>query len=73
MSTATQLTEGVPADFVALASHDTAKIDLELVCAWCGGHVCDIESGDDLAILVGVARDHRATECERAEEGPYVW
>ena len=39
-------------------SDDGAKHDMELHCTRCGEHLCDVEHGDTLDILVGMARDH---------------
>lgn len=44
--------------FKCVGSDDPAKIDLELKCDECGEHLCDIEAGDDLDILLDVATDH---------------
>ena len=45
-------------NYVATASDDPVKRDLELVCTKCKEVVCDIEDGDGLHTLVGVAHDH---------------
>lgn len=47
--------------FVAKASDDAVKTDLELRCVYCDEHMCDIEHGDTLAVLIRVVGDH---ECE---------
>ena len=51
------------AGFVARASGDTVKRDLELTCAGCGETLCDIEAGDTLENLVGTTEDH---DCKAA-------
>ncbi len=56
-------------NFVATASDDPLKRDLELVCTKCKEVVCDIEDGDGLHILVGVAQDHIAV-CEGKPSSP---
>ena len=54
-------------DFETVASDDEVKTDLELTCMRCGGVVCDVEAGDDLHTLVGVATDHLTT-CPRKDQ-----
>lgn len=44
--------------FFAQQSEDEVKIDLELWCSECDSLLCDIEAGDNLGVLVNVARDH---------------
>lgn len=44
--------------FETLASDDSVKTDLELTCRVCRERVCDVEHGDTLSVLVGVAVDH---------------
>ena len=51
------------AGFVAVASGDAVKRDLELTCYACGKTFCDIQAGDNLESLVGVTEDH---DCPRA-------
>ncbi len=48
--------------FEARVSDDTVKRDPELVCSRCDEVLCDIEHGDTLDVLVGVATDHRCGE-----------
>lgn len=42
----------------ARASDDPVKQDLELTCTLCQKALCDIEDGDTLSVLTGMARDH---------------
>jgi hypothetical protein len=44
--------------FEALDSGDPAKDDLELVHTVCGLRLCDVQDGDELAVLIGMAADH---------------
>ena len=45
--------------FVLLASTDSVKIDLELMCLACGAHICDAQHDDSLEVLASTALDHR--------------
>lgn len=47
--------------FALTTPDDTAKTDLELRCLECDTHLCDMQVGDELNVLVGVARRHLAT------------
>lgn len=49
--------------FTLRASSDSAKVDLELICEACGGHLCDAQHDDSLESLAGMALDHRAAGC----------
>jgi hypothetical protein len=44
--------------FETLQSDDEVKTDLELTCRECGEHVCDVEHGDTLGVLVRTADGH---------------
>lgn len=46
------------AEFTCTASDDAVKVDLELVHNRCGERLCDVEHGDPLSVLIGVAEDH---------------
>lgn len=50
------------AQFEARASDDAVKTDLELTCTTCGEHLCDIEHGDEMVVLVGVMLDHTCVD-----------
>ena len=41
---------------------------MELVCPWCKERVCDVEDGDELGVLIGVAEDHEAEWCKKKGE-----
>jgi hypothetical protein len=64
-----QLAELDQWQFEARQSDDCVKQDLELTCAACGEHLCDIEHGDSIASWVGVAAGH-VPECSGAPEEP---
>lgn len=53
------------------ASTDPLKRDLELTCNVCKQHVCDVEHGDELTTLTGIARDH-ALDCVEKAVGVYT-
>jgi hypothetical protein len=44
--------------FETLQSDDDVKRDLELTCTVCGQVLCDVEDGDELAVLVSAASEH---------------
>lgn len=50
--------------FEARAADDEVKIDLELFHSDCNEHVCDIEHGDTIAVLVRTCLAH-AVECDQ--------
>lgn len=52
--------------YEARASDDPVKTDLELMCEDCGEHLCDIEHGDSIAVLVSVCNDHDGECAARA-------
>ncbi len=45
-------------DFEFVASDDSTKTDLEMVCLVCGEHLCDVEAEDSIATLAVTARVH---------------
>jgi hypothetical protein len=45
--------------FEAQQSDDDLKTELELTHTICGEVLCDIEDGDELAVLVSVAEGHQ--------------
>jgi hypothetical protein len=47
--------------FEARQSDDDVKRDLELTCRTCHAHLCDIEPGDTLDVLVSVAEIHASS------------
>lgn len=51
-------------DFELRASEDIVKTDLELVCPFCDGVVCDAESGDSIGLLARTALGHLRENCE---------
>ena len=55
----TALMSDVLGQFRLQASDDPVKTDLELTCQRCGMHVCDVEHGDTLLVLVETAERHR--------------
>ena len=44
-----------------VASDDSVKRELELTCDECGEYLCDVEDGDSIEILSGIATEH---QCE---------
>lgn len=54
--------------FVAKASDDEVKADLELRCVYCDAHICDIEHGDTLAVLARTVEDHECPDDGEEEE-----
>lgn len=40
------------------AALDPVKTDLEMRCVHCDAHLCDVEHGDELTSLAGVALEH---------------
>ena len=57
-----------PERFIIQRSDDPAKRDMELMCPWCKERVCDVEDGDELGVLIGVAEDHEAEWCKKKGE-----
>jgi hypothetical protein len=55
--------------FIAKCADDSVKKDLELTCDLCQQHLCDIEAGDSLETLVGVASGHVCPGNANPEEG----
>jgi hypothetical protein len=51
----------IPRTIQVRVSDDSAKRDHELWCLACEEHLCDVEHGDELGILVDVAMDHVAS------------
>lgn len=47
--------------FVVRQSNDPVKADPELTCDACGEHLCDVEPGDTLSVLVLTAHGHDCT------------
>lgn len=58
--------------FECRASDDDVKTDLELIHFTCGRRLCDVEAGDELAVLVNMAEEH---VCRRvtAHFQPQAW
>lgn len=48
-------------------SDDVVKTDLEVVCTRCDAHLCDVQHGDTLGTLAGLAYDH-AVNCPETGE-----
>ncbi|WP_396908067.1 hypothetical protein [Mycolicibacterium sp.] len=47
--------------FTLKVSDDPVKVDLEMICEGCDSHLCDVESGDTLDVLVNMAVSHSCT------------
>lgn len=58
------LTEFNPSRYETRQSEDELKTDLELTCVDCGTVLCDVEAGDQLDVLLNVAREHHCSEPE---------
>jgi hypothetical protein len=56
----------VPGEFRIMVSEDPAKVDLELTCPDCLAVICDVESGDTLAVLLDTASEHIAADHSHA-------
>lgn len=62
--------------FEFVASDDGEKRDPEMRCTLCGEHLCDVEHGDTLDVIVAVADNHvcdasrTATDSEAAVTPP---
>lgn len=48
-------------NFVCRASSDSVKTDLELTCRKCEEHICDVEDGDSIQVLMDVIENHQCT------------
>lgn len=65
---------GVLNEFDIKHPEDPAKVCLELVHDRCGAVVCDVEDGDTLSLLAGVADSHHCQEASgvtSASDLPY--
>jgi hypothetical protein len=51
-------------EYQPLQSDDDVKRDLELTHMPCGTHLCDVEPGDEMSVLVGMCAGHART-CTR--------
>jgi hypothetical protein len=45
-------------EFKTLASDDQVKTDLELIHLPCGEHLCDVQDGDTMTVLLAVVAAH---------------
>lgn len=44
--------------FIVRMSDDPVKADRELYCQKCNTHLCDVQDGDTMDVLVSVTRHH---------------